>query len=280
MATTPPLRPLRTPRTPLHGARYDTYQPYSTRKSTRHPAQHIQRAVQTPPPLALDLLSRPPSTFTSRKASISRSIPHTYSPPPSTHTSPQKKLFKSVKSTNRKNSGAFNGTSSSMAASLESQDLDNTSSIQHPTLNLGAGMLPTPVKTPRKKSMHAAPGISSAARVLFPVRPDTVEEAMPTPRKKGRRHRRNVGFSLDSSMEDDDADSENKIQIYTDSKDKVPELDKSRDNPFYDQSEEDVQPEQPRKTRGSSKRKASQSAHGPAEIEEAFNHEEGMVYVL
>ena len=155
-------------------------------------------------------------------------------------------------------------------------DPSDNPSLHPPSLN-PANMLPTPAKTPRKKLVQPA-AVKAAARVLFPARPDTVEDAMPTPRK--RRNRRHVGFSLYSSMEDDDdAGSENQIQIYTDSKDKVPELDLSEDNPFYEKPGQDVPPE-PSKAKSSRKRKASHTIEDNPEIEEAFNREEGMVYVL
>ncbi len=101
---------------------------------------------------------------------------------------------------------------------------------------------------------------------------------MPTPRKRGRK--RHVGFSLDSSLEDDDADSEGKIQIYTDSKEKIPELDMSEENPFIDRPQQEVSFNEPRKTRGSRKRKVASITSSNPDIEEAFDREEGMVYVL
>lgn len=72
----------------------------------------------------------------------------------------------------------------------------------------------------------------------------------------------------------------NKIEIYTDSKDKVPELDPSEDNPFYDQHSQTVGFADLRKRKDSRKRKAEHSMDASAEIEEVFNREEGMVYVL
>ena len=82
-------------------------------------------------------------------------------------------------------------------------------------------------------------------------------------------------------MEDDgDAGSETQIEIYTDSKDKVPELDPSEDNPFYDQYAQESASPGPHKKKGSKKRKAEHSLDASTEIEEAFNREEGMVYVL
>ena len=271
MATTPPLRSVHTPPTPLHGARYDTYQPYSTRKTTRRSTQH---AVHTPPPLSLDSNSRHTSSSNPKKSFSSRTGAQPQSPPSSAHTSPQKKIFKNRKSASRKEASITNSTGVMDIL----QDPNGTSSLQQPSLNLGANMLPTPVKTPRKKLMHPAPAVSNAARVLFPVRPDTVEDAMPTPRKRGRQ--RHVGFSLDSSMEDDGANSDGGIQIFTDSKEKIPELDLSEANPFIDRPEQEVGPGEPWKNRGGKKRKATSITGSNPDIEEAFNHEEGMVYVL
>ena len=159
---------------------------------------------------------------------------------------------------------------------LNTSQNPNNASLQQPSLNVAANMLPTPAKTPRKKPVQPA-AVNAAARVLFPARPDTVEDAMPTPRK--RRNRRTAGFSLYSSMEDDeDATSENQIQIYTDSKDKIPELDTSEDNPFYERPVEDAG--DAAKSKNTKKRKARHSIEGSKEIEEAFKREDGMVYVL
>lgn len=109
--------------------------------------------------------------------------------------------------------------------------------------------------------------------------PDRSEDPMPTPRKnrKGKRH---VGFSLYSSMEDDIAGADNDISIYTDSKDKVPELDQSEDNPFFERPGEAGPQPDPSKGRVSLKRKAAYGLDGKKDIEEAFKREEGMVYVL
>lgn len=147
--------------------------------------------------------------------------------------------------------------------------------LQQPSLNLGVGMLPTPVKTPRKKPVGQA-DLRAGGRVLFP---DRAEDPMPTPRKnrKGKRH---VGFSLYSSMEVENAASENGIPIYTDSKEKVPELDPSEDNPFLEQPGEATTQPEPSKRRGNTKRKSEYGLDGNKDIEEAFKREEGMVYVL
>ena len=136
-----------------------------------------------------------------------------------------------------------------------------------------SGMLPTPAKTPKKRPSETAPGINAIARNLFPVRGETVEEVMPSPKKKGRK--RYTGFTLDSfDAEDQDAAP---IQIYTDSHDRVPEIDMSADNPFYGESS-NAQPE-PTK-RSSKRRKITVPGEGEQTVEEAEQREDGLVYVL
>lgn len=82
-------------------------------------------------------------------------------------------------------------------------------------------------------------------------------------------------------MEDEeDAHSQANIQIYTDSKDKVPELDPTKDNPFYEPPEQQPPPPEPSKGRSSRKRKAAPTAEDRKEIKDAFDRKEGIVYVL
>ncbi|KAL8853512.1 MAG: hypothetical protein Q9221_001671 [Calogaya cf. arnoldii] len=264
MTTTPPPRAtIHTPPTPLHGAKFDNRQHSSTRKSTRQASRKLQRAAHTPPPASAPYSSK------------SRFAADVYSPPSSAHTSPRLRATKRRRGnpTNdspQANSESSPGSSFGMNPSLNSNDpsFPEQGSL-HPTI----GMLPTPAKTPRKQDLRKSTELQSAARVLFPTRLEKVEDAMPT--KKGRRGRKNVGFSLDSSGEDEE--STNAIQIFTDSKDKVPELDLGEDNPFIEKPKTVISPE-PTKTSGRRGRK-SQVKSNP-QIEEAFNHEEGMVYVF
>lgn len=281
MATTPPMHSaVHTPPTPLHGARYDSYQPYSTRKSTRYSTQRSQRAAQTPPPQSSDpkLHSPPAST---KVTTTGHQTAHTYSPPSSPHHSPRKTSSGSGKTKKSEDSSGMKETSLSFESTsidlFQEPNISSTLDLQ--SSNRGANMLPTPAKTPRKKPI-SAPAIASTARVLFPVQTETVGDAIPTPRKKGRK-RRNAGFSLNSSMEDDD--NEDKIRIFTDSKEKIPELDPSEDNPFYDNPNHDGPPKEAPRTVSDSiakKRKLRSTVSGNKEIEEAFKREEGMVYVL
>ena len=140
------------------------------------------------------------------------------------------------------------------------------------------GLLPTPVSLPRKKDIPQRE-VQAAARVLFPPRPDHIDDAMPTPRKN-RRGKKNVGFSLYSSMEEDGDDSASKVQIYTDSRDKVPELVSQEDNPFLENVQNRVGGDDQVLGRSSRKRRQPREVRTNPHIEKAFNHDKGMVYVL
>ncbi|KAI9798451.1 MAG: hypothetical protein M1825_005358 [Sarcosagium campestre] len=204
-ATTPspPSSPLEPPLAPLHGPRFDSQPSRPTRKSSRAAALQSQYGTRTLSDAASPIRG---ATSLSKRSSLNGSSTLTLSPPPSVHSSPM---------------------------DLSRHDPSNTLPN-----NLGLGMaaesmLPTPAKTPRKRNALGTPSMDSTARVLFPARPETIDEAMPTPKKK--RTHQGVGLSLGSFADDMDSgrDSE-RISIFTDSKERIPELDTSEDNPFYD----------------------------------------------
>ena len=149
-----------------------------------------------------------------------------------------------------------------------SDDMDSTLLQPGPARTVHG--LPTPAKTPRKQPLQQKAAVASAARVLFPSRSDTVEEVMP---KTGRSRRsRDVVLSMgdvDGSAEDES------IKVFTDSRDRFPSLDRDTDNPFIDPPDQGT---------GSSsrrvKRRKTNGVQSSEEIKEAFDHEEGMVYVL
>ena len=95
---------------------------------------------------------------------------------------------------------------------------------------------------------------------------------MPTPRKKSKKH---TQFSL-GGIDGDDIAGDGDIEIYTDSKNKVPELDESEENPFY------VKPgrEPVSAARSTKRRKVSGPIYKDPELEEALKRDDGMVYVL
>ena len=262
MTTTPPVRQIvNTPPTPLHGAKYDTYQPYPTRKSTRSSAQTLR---YTPP------LETPDRKY-SKRATRRGSAPHTYSPPSSAQTSPQNKITGRVrKPTVQQVSSKDDLFGADPAADLgsphDSSDLLSTMITKN--------MLPTPAKTPRKKA--SKPAVGSTGRVLFPVHPDNVEEPAPSPRKRAR-NKSHTSSSLGRFGEDDNL-SPDKIEIFTDSRDKLPELDESENNPFYIKPDQVAASTAPK--RSSKRKKAKISTDGSEGLEEALKREDGMVYVL
>lgn len=123
------------------------------------------------------------------------------------------------------------------------------------------GMLPTPAKTPRKKAVGDA---GSTARTLFPQHPPPSSM-----RKKGRK---NIGFSLESFNEDGAQDG-SQIQIYTDSRDRIPELDESEENPFH---KKPVKSNHHTRTSG----RREDRLERDKEINESVKRRDGMVYVL
>ena len=271
MATTPPVTTvIHSPSTPRH--RGETSRHYGTRQSTR---TRGARAVHTPPSDTRSVHEQLAS-FKKRKTSSSHSTVTPHSPPSSTHTSPRHKIVRG------KTSGASDTTNihkRTMDDLVQARDsTNNEQAISNQAQPAGPSALPTPVSLPRKKAVSRK-FVDSTARVLFPSRADPAEDAMPTPRKN-RKNRKHVGFSLYSSMEDDGTSSEDRIQIYTDSKDKVPELDMSEDNPFIERPQEQSPHPGPLKPRSGSKRKNSPRIQSNPQIEEAFNRDQGMVYVL
>lgn len=104
---------------------------------------------------------------------------------------------------------------------------------------------------------------------------------MPSPRKSVR-SKRHAALSLGSLVEESDEEaSSSKIEIYTDSRERVPSLDEGEDNPFVG----------PRKTRRRPKavrkadrvKRSNSDAHAEEEtyrMEKAVENGEGLIYVL
>ncbi len=73
-------------------------------------------------------------------------------------------------------------------------------------------------------------------------------------------------------------DDGDKIEIYTDSKDRVPTLDEDEDNPFVTSKKPETAA-RPNNSKNSSKRRKVVSERD-AEMEAKVKNEEGMIYVL
>lgn len=135
------------------------------------------------------------------------------------------------------------------------------------SLSARSGMLPTPAKTPARKSASAQNemNIQAIARNLFA--PDG--EIMPSSKKRAK------NYVLDSFSVDDANDS---IEIYTDSNERIPELDTSAENPFWGNH-----PAAPEPAKRRSKRKQPTvmvPGEGECNVDEVVGREDGMVFVL
>ena len=204
MTTTPPvLQRATTPPTPRFAPSFES--PYALRKSTRIANQRVAR---TPSPTGIG--SSVDSSH-HKQASLAGSIAHTLSPP----SSPQSSLRMSRR----------------MRHVDQNDDKGNDLEVLAHGPSHTLGMLPTPSKTPRKKVIRN--DFSSTARILFPTRPNAIEDAMPAPRRDGRKGRSSTKLGLGSFGDIDDNVSEAKVDIFTDYQDRIPEVDESEDNPFY-----------------------------------------------
>lgn len=270
MTTTPP--PPSTPRippTPRFGGAYDQYEPYSTRHSARIAGQRAVRA-STPPRFPGFQQAATGSKGVKKEKVNQQDEAEALSPPGSIHGSPRKKSSGRSRTVGPAHSlqddGAFN-----LADPFTSGE---TSSHQQPRFDYPStrtnGMLPTPAKTPKKKAVG---DMDTTARALFPP-------ASGRP-KKSKKH---TGFSLDSFNEDS-ASGQTHIQIYTDCRDRIPEVDESEENLFYKPKPQAVQTPTNSTTRAPRKPKAGESKQDKRlkrdrEVNDAVKRDDGMVYVL
>ncbi|KAK7710403.1 hypothetical protein SLS57_008366 [Botryosphaeria dothidea] len=226
MASTPtaPER-IHTPPPPLHGTRYDDWEPYSPpRRSSRVAAQRSKHALDQQSHQSEPSKKRPAPrsarAFTP-VGSSNRDAPTSSftASPPASPSSPQ------TRPSAKKN-----------APKLPSDDPflgSDTDSDPFATSSKGSfGVLPTPSKTPsRKDKARPLSAFASTARVLFHDRPATIDDAMPSPRKS-RSNKKRAAFTLPSFIDECEDDESEKIQIYTDFRERVPSVDEEEDNPF------------------------------------------------
>lgn len=99
---------------------------------------------------------------------------------------------------------------------------------------------------------------------------------MPTPRKR----RKPVGSIFGSSREEGDRTVERRISIYTDSKDRVPEVDTSEENPFYGNSTSSRTDKELNKVKGSKKKATKSVLAKEKQLDDGIDHDKGMLYVL
>jgi len=243
--TPPPPGRLRTPPTPLHGSRYDNYEPYSPRRSARVSSKRKDiRCTPEPSTAKVNVISQlhqnPASTPAPRKTALTRQLSsQTLSPPSSPesqhlHSTPQR----------------TNTSDNFVEADADSGELTT--------------LLPTPVKTPLKQ---VASMRNPTARMLtFKAHDHDIIASSPRKRKQP--------LTLDS-FDEQQARRGRKIQVFTDSQDRVPDTKMSDENPFVGR----------RKTGSSSsnakgKGPAKHTSREDREMEAAVRNDEGVLYTL
>ena len=270
MAATPPLQirsSVRTPPAPLHGPTYDNFDSLQPRHHTRSSQRKSSRdSLLTPE--AFNLTPRPGRLATALSRQSSRSSTPNPSHLHSPQHSPRRKSTRRVQIVSPP-SPALDSLAPTPFASDKSQPTFlSTNTV------MADGMLPTPVKTPRKKVI---PGVNAAARALFQDQPILGEEITSNSRR-GRKSRRYNGFTLDSFSAEDEGAPGN-IQIFTDSRDNVPEIDTSEENPFIDHPAEKGEPSSKKVAGTSKRRKVSGETKLDHQVQEAIKNDEGMIYV-
>jgi hypothetical protein len=257
----PPRRSrLHTPPAPRYGAKYDEYEPYSPRRSERIAANLTHEL--SPPRVSLSRTSRALTPTRSSKKKVSAHAPLQALSPPSSPSSDK-----------HQSAGPAQRNLSDRAALDSDSDHLSRSAAHHllSTMEPG-GMLPTPAKTPRKRLLHSEQALKSTSRVLFAPRPVVVEDIMPTPHKS-RKNLNNV-FSLESFAEQTEQGGD-KIEIYTDSKERIPTAVSDEESPFFI-----------RKSKGKARAKSNGPTKQPKtdakseKMQEAVNRDEGIIYNL
>ncbi|RBR24036.1 uncharacterized protein FIESC28_03149 [Fusarium coffeatum] len=251
--TPPPPSRIRTPPTPRLGYQ-DHWEPFSPRKSARISSQR----TRTPSPGASN--RQPQSPQTSKK---STKHSNTSIASPMTH-----KKRMPANDFVRRATENMQAETSRDGASRRTHERSGSSVIG------AAGMLPTPSKTPQKpptekKTAH----IKSVARNLFG---SDADEATLTPKKRSAK--KYSGISMESFAVEE---VEDPIEIFTDTRDRVPVRDEREDNPFLS-SENPFYSEAPRAapSKRHDRRKVKVPGEGLRTVDELADRKDGMVYTF
>jgi len=252
-----PSTVIHTPPAPQHGYE-DSWEPFSPRKSARLSKRVAHRTPSPPPTL-------------SRKAQQQQQQPqdqqqHRQFPSSPKTTSRRATAMATPLFSPRKKAAPATQSAQRASAALATETAAAAASFLAPPGRSDGGMLITPAKTPQKPpTEHNKAKIKSIARSLFHE-----PEVMPSPKKT-----RAARYTLDSFTMDEDADAP--IEIFTDSHERIPEVDNSAANPFYGDHQEP--PAEP--TRRRSKRHLINiPGEGQVTLEEAVRRDDGMLIVF
>ncbi|KAK2864954.1 hypothetical protein FQN49_004054 [Arthroderma sp. PD_2] len=276
--TPPPSSAIRTPPTPRHGPRYDSYEPYSPRRSKRIAGQ---QHLFSDSPTALDastsdLLKEHNLRRDQKSHQTGMSDRPVFSPPQSQHNSPKRKSERQMNSRSSlspqpKSRVRHDTGSSSLPPSYSTMDANSNNN--HPAMN---GMLPTPVKTPRKKKVE---DLGPAARTLFSSNSKSEDpEAMVPKRSRSKKY---TGFSLESFETDPQQAGKSATSQSTDSRDRVPQVNDSMDNPFRSKSAEPAPSTSKPSSDGTKRRKLDDSSQKrDKNVDKAIRRDDGLLYVF
>ncbi|KAM5435249.1 hypothetical protein MferCBS31731_006391 [Microsporum ferrugineum] len=276
--TPPPSSAIRTPPTPRYGPRYDTYEPYSPRRSKRIADQQhlLSDSAAALDASANELFKEHNLRRDQELCQLGVSDRATFSPPQSQHNSPRRK-------SERQNMN----TRSSLSPQPKNRVKPDPASSSHPpsksTMNTNInnslaanGMLPTPAKTPRKKKIE---DLGSTVRTLFPS--SSKSEDLGTMVPKRSRSKKYSGFSLESFEADPQQANQQPISIFTDSRDRIPQVNNSLDNPFRSKSA-DPEPSSSKLLSDSTKRRKVEdnSYKRDKNVDKAIRRDDGLLYVF
>ncbi|KAF7115990.1 hypothetical protein CNMCM5793_003823 [Aspergillus hiratsukae] len=267
MATTPPPpSTLRIPPTPRHGAGYDQYEPYSTRYSSRLAGQRASRESRATPPPSFATAHTKPGARSAKKQSNDEF--EALSPPGSVFGSSRKKHSGQTRTSAATHSLEDHPVSDS-SDPFTTAELSHTRqrSLQKYRPTMTDGMLPTPAKTPRKKAVGA---VGDTARTLFPATQSSASS-------RSKKTKKDTAYSLDSFI-DNATRGASQIEIYTDSRDRIPEIDESEGNPFY--KKHNHQESTSHETARASRRSRREETKRDQEVDEAIKRKDGMFYVF
>ncbi|KAL2150883.1 hypothetical protein VTH82DRAFT_7446 [Thermothelomyces myriococcoides] len=186
--------------------------------------------------------------------------------------SPQKKRMPPI-DPSRKVSGTLTaeGTANAAVALGLSPAPKSESRSARKGATAGAGMLITPAKTPQKPpSDKVKAKVKSVARNLFH---SDEEDAMASPKKAPTETYNNPGSFYSGEL------AETSFEIFTDSHERIPEVDDSADNPFYISPQKPPAPPEPPRRR-SKRNLVTIPGEGKVTIDEAVRREDGMLIVF
>ncbi|KAK4229453.1 hypothetical protein QBC38DRAFT_110072 [Podospora fimiseda] len=241
---------IRTPDAPQFGYE-DNYEPYTPpRKSTR--IAQKTAATATPPPKVAAPKSRGHHKKSTSETSVGSPKKEFRKLSMSDEMDDGAPVKKRTPVVDRVNSGFLTATGTATAAAALGLSVPATGS---------GGMLITPAKTPQKAPTPKAKAkVSGFARTLF----KSEEEVAQAPKAPA--------FKFDSLFGGESFES---IEIYTDSHERIPEIDRSSENPFF--SEAPRRSERQKAKKNKSPDMVYIPGEGKIPVDEAVKRDDGML---